>query len=140
MSIQFDERSGDPEPGRLIESTVWVNTAHPAYRRAVASRSEGYHVAVSAALALARVAVEPADEHGFLGAFLARWGEVLTTAVPDAGRGRRPTRDTSRVGIGRESGRSVARAICMPRPAKLARQTRYARAGRSALLAARPLT
>ncbi len=87
MSIQFDERPGDPEPGRLIESTVWVNTAHPAYRRAVASRSEGYHVAVSAALALARVAVEPADEHAFVSAFLTQWGELL-----DEGRGRRRTR------------------------------------------------
>ena len=87
MSIQFDERPEDPEPGRLVESTVWVNAAHPAYRRAVASRSEGYHVAVAAALALARVAVKPVDEHGFLRTFLARWGEVL-----DAERGRRRPR------------------------------------------------
>jgi hypothetical protein len=49
----------DPGGGalsRLVESTVWVNDAHPAYRRAVASRSEGYHLAV--ALALAPLAVE----------------------------------------------------------------------------------
>ena len=75
---------GDGEPGRLVESTVWVNTAHPAYGRAVASRSEGYHVALAAALALARVAVEPAEEHAFLAAFLARWGEAL-----EGDRGRR---------------------------------------------------
>ena len=89
MSIQFDERPGDAEPGRLIDSTVWVNTAHPAYRRAVASRSEGYHVATAAALALARVAVEPADEHGFVTAFLTRWGELM-----DDGRTRRRARWT----------------------------------------------
>jgi len=57
----------------------------------------GYHVAVAAALALARVAVEPADEHAFLATFLARWGEALEG---DRGqrRGKRPSRR-----IGRES-------------------------------------
>ena len=55
-------------------STVWVNVAHPAYRRAAASRAEGYHVALIVALALAPLAVEPASEHGFVSTFLARLG------------------------------------------------------------------
>jgi hypothetical protein len=38
LSIQFEERPDDPELGRLVESTVRVNEAHPAYRRAAASR------------------------------------------------------------------------------------------------------
>jgi hypothetical protein len=84
LSIQFEARDGDTELGRLQESTVWVNEAHPAYRRAVASRSEGYHIALSVALALAPLAVEPAEEHGFVIAFLDRWGEAL-----DAGGRRR---------------------------------------------------
>lgn len=74
LSIQFDERPDDPELGRLVESTVWVNVAHPAYRRAAASRAEGYHVALIVALALAPLAVEPASEHGFVSTFLARLG------------------------------------------------------------------
>src|SRR5262245_35983458 len=77
ISVQFESREGDPELGRLVESTVWVNEAHPAYRRAVASRSEGYHVALAAALALATLAVEPAKEHAFVTAFLASWGDAL---------------------------------------------------------------
>lgn len=77
LSIQFEDRAGDSELGRLVESTVWVNAAHPAYRRAAASRSEGYHVALAVALALAPLAVEPAREHGFVTAFLVRWGDVL---------------------------------------------------------------
>jgi len=77
LSVQFESRPGDPELGRLVESTVWVNEAHPAYRRAVASRSEGYHVALAAALALAALAVEPAKEHAFVSAFLASWGDAL---------------------------------------------------------------
>jgi Histidine kinase-, DNA gyrase B-, and HSP90-like ATPase len=77
LSVQFEARPGDPELGRLVESTVWVNEAHPAYRRAVASRSEGYHVALAAAMALAALAVEPAKEHAFVSAFLASWGDAL---------------------------------------------------------------
>jgi len=77
LSIQFEERPDDPELGRLVESTVWVNEAHPAYRRAAASRAEGYHVAVAVAMALAPLAVDPAKEHAFITAFLVRWGEAV---------------------------------------------------------------
>ena len=86
LSIQFEERPDDPELGRLVESTVWVNEAHPAYRRATASRSEGYHVAVAVAMALAPLAVDPAKEHAFITAFLVRWGEAIDR------RGRRRSR------------------------------------------------
>jgi hypothetical protein len=84
LEIQFEERVNDLELGRLVESTVWVNQAHPAYRRAVASRTIGYHIALTVALALAPLAVEPAGEHAFLNSFLARWGEVIdqTTRSP----------------------------------------------------------
>ena len=57
LSIEFEDRTDSDAMGRLAESTVWINGAHPAYRRAVASRSEGYHIALAAALALASVAV-----------------------------------------------------------------------------------
>jgi hypothetical protein len=77
LSIQFAPREGDPELGRLVESTVFVNDAHPAYRRAVASRSEGYHIALSVAMALAPLAVEPAEARGFVSAFLETWGREL---------------------------------------------------------------
>jgi hypothetical protein len=77
LTIQFEMRPDDPELGRLVESTVWVNEAHPAYRRAVASRSEGYHVALAVALALAPLAVDPAKEHAFITAFLSRWGAAI---------------------------------------------------------------
>ena len=75
LTIGFEDRPHDPELGRLEESTVWVNTAHPAYRRAVASRSEGYHLALSVAMSLAPLAVESSDEVAFVSAFLSRWGE-----------------------------------------------------------------
>jgi len=89
LSIQFEERAGDPELGRLVESTVWVNAAHPAYRRAAASRSDGYHIALAAALALAPLAVEAAHEHAFVTAFLTRWGDAVARDRP-AARSRTP--------------------------------------------------
>jgi anti-sigma regulatory factor (Ser/Thr protein kinase) len=93
LGIDFAERPDWTDIGRLVESTVIVNTAHPAYRRAVASRSEGYHMALCVGMALAAVAVEPAEAQGFLTAFLARWGEALgrdrrrRTGRPRSGRG-----------------------------------------------------
>jgi Histidine kinase-, DNA gyrase B-, and HSP90-like ATPase len=77
LRIGFEARPDDPELGRLVESTVWVNEAHPAYRRAAASRSEGYHTALAVALALAPLAVDPAKEHAFITAFLASWGAAI---------------------------------------------------------------
>ena len=76
LSIQFESRPDDVELGRLVETTIWVNDAHPAYRRASASRSEGYHIALAVGMALAKVAVDAAQEHEFVLEFLARWGEA----------------------------------------------------------------
>ncbi len=84
LSIRFEQRPEDPELARLVESTVWINEAHPAYCRALTSRSEGYHVALATAMALAPLAVEPAKEHAFLTAFLATWGAAI-----ERGRSRR---------------------------------------------------
>jgi hypothetical protein len=82
LTIQFEERADDLELARLVESTVWINEAHPAYRRAAASRAEGYHIALASALALASLAVEPAKEHAFVTAFLASWGAALDRRKP----------------------------------------------------------
>jgi hypothetical protein len=72
--VQFESRPDDPELGRLVDSTIWINDAHPAYTRAVASRSLGYHTALAVALALAPLAVEPSQEHSFITHFLSQWG------------------------------------------------------------------
>jgi hypothetical protein len=77
LQIRFESHPDDPELGRLIESTVVVNQGHPAYRRAVASRSEGYHIALCVALVLARLAAEPKETQVFVTTFLTRWGEAL---------------------------------------------------------------
>jgi hypothetical protein len=77
LEIRFESRPEDVQLGRLQESAVWVNDAHPAYRRAVASRAEGYHLALTVAASLAPLTVEPADTQDFVNRFLARWGEAV---------------------------------------------------------------
>jgi hypothetical protein len=77
LGIQFEDNPDDSELGRLVESTVWINQAHPAYRRALASRSVGYHISLAVALALAPLAVEPHQEHTFITKFLSHWGQAL---------------------------------------------------------------
>jgi Histidine kinase-, DNA gyrase B-, and HSP90-like ATPase len=87
LLVHFESRPDDPELGRLVDNTIWINDAHPAYTRAVASRSLGYHTAVAVALALAPLAVDANDEHAFVTQFLAQWG--TTQAVKRAARQRR---------------------------------------------------
>jgi hypothetical protein len=76
LSIQFESRPDDAELARLVETTIWVNDAHPAYVRAAASRAESYHITLAVALALSKVAVDPANEREFVLEFLARWGDA----------------------------------------------------------------
>jgi hypothetical protein len=90
LRIDFESRPDDPTLGRLVESTIWVNEAHPAYRRAAASRSQGYHLALAVAMTLAPLAVEPAKAHDFVSAFLERWGRA---ADPE------PQRRSRRTGV-----------------------------------------
>jgi hypothetical protein len=77
LDIRFEDLSDERNLGRLVESTVWVNRAHPAYRRALASRSIGYHIALTVAMSLAPLAVEPAQQNEFVLTFLTRWGEAI---------------------------------------------------------------
>jgi hypothetical protein len=74
LQIRFETLDDVFAISRLIESTVWVNDAHPAYRRARAARSEAYHIALAVAVALAPLAAAPHDTQRFVSAFLASWG------------------------------------------------------------------
>jgi hypothetical protein len=82
LLVQFESRPDDNELGRLVDSTIWINDAHPAYARATASRSSGYHIALTVALALAPLAVDPSEEHAFITQFLAHWGGAASGKRP----------------------------------------------------------
>ncbi|MBA2302299.1 MAG: ATP-binding protein [Acidobacteria bacterium] len=82
LMVQFESRPDDTELGRLVDSTIWINDAHPAYARAAASRSSGYHSALTVALALAPLAVDASEEHAFITQFLAHWGASSAVKRP----------------------------------------------------------
>lgn len=90
LLMQLESRAGDPELGRLVDNTIWINDVHPAYLRAAASRSLGYHTALAVALALAPLAVERHDEHAFVTQFLAQWGAAPTMKRPARPRRTKP--------------------------------------------------
>jgi hypothetical protein len=92
LLLQFESRPADSELARLVDSTIWINDAHPAFTRAVASRSVGYHTALAVALALAPLAVEARDEHTFITQFLAHWGSAQ---APNRVTGRRRAKKTA---------------------------------------------
>lgn len=77
LHVEFESNPNDEELARLVESTVRINDAHPAYRRAALTRSMAYHIGLSVALALAPLAADAATEHRFLTQFLARWGRAV---------------------------------------------------------------
>jgi hypothetical protein len=79
-------RGREQAPGPLLADVA--SPAHPAYSRAVASRSTGYHVALSVALALAPLAIGSEGEHAFITQFLAHWGDASSDR-PRRGRRRR---------------------------------------------------
>lgn len=113
LAIQFESRPEALELGRLAESTVWVNEAHPAYRRAAVSRSEGYHVALTVAMALAPLAVEPHLEREFVVTFLARWGEAIDrgAAVAKARKTRGGSRRQRELPLDGDTARSVGDSV-----------------------------
>jgi hypothetical protein len=96
LTIHFQEQPESRELAHLLETQVIVNTAHPAWRRAAASRSEGYHIALCVAMALAPLAAEARGTHEFVTTFLARWGKAL-----GRDRRRRGARSQSRNGRAR---------------------------------------
>lgn len=77
LMIHYESRPGDPGLARLVDTVVWVNEAHPAYTRALTSRSEGYHLALCVAMALAPLVTEASNYPAFITEFLRRWGKAL---------------------------------------------------------------
>ncbi len=80
LVIHYEARPEDASLARLVDTVVWVNEAHPAYARAVASRSEGYHLALCVAMVLAPLVTESGGFPGFVTEFLRRWGKALRSA------------------------------------------------------------
>ena len=72
--IGFEDSAERAELGWLLENTVWINRAHPAYQKAVAGGHEQYHVVLSVAWVLLGHLDDQHSAQRFIGEFLFGWG------------------------------------------------------------------
>jgi hypothetical protein len=75
MSISMVDEPGREGMGWLAENTVYVNRAHPAFRRAAERDLEEYHVTLVAALVLSEFIQPGRSPQQFVSRFLSRWGK-----------------------------------------------------------------
>ena len=71
---EFSELSAVPTLGTLIDDTIRVNTAHPAWKKASEERLEEYHVVFTVACVLSQFLEAHHSPHEFISKFLASWG------------------------------------------------------------------
>ena len=62
--------------GRIIEDVVSVNTLHPAWRKALETKQEEYHILVVVGLVLAEFVAPEKHPLDFLAKFLSSWSAV----------------------------------------------------------------
>jgi hypothetical protein len=74
LMIAFEESADRQELGWLMESTVWINKSHPAYRRAINSKAEDYHIVISVAWVLSDYLEAGKSPLLFMNRFLSSWG------------------------------------------------------------------
>lgn len=74
VTIRFEENGEDENLGRMVESTIWINTAHPAYRKASEEGYEGYHIVAAVALVLSVFVESGKSPQDFINRFLSAWG------------------------------------------------------------------
>ena len=74
LMIGFEDAAERAELGWLLENTVWINRAHPAYQKAVAGGHEQYHIVLSVAWVLLGHLDDQHSAQRFIGEFLFGWG------------------------------------------------------------------
>jgi hypothetical protein len=74
LMIGYEDAPERAELGWLLENTVWINRAHPAYQKAVASGHEQYHVVLTVAWVLLGHLDTQHSAQRFIGEFLYGWG------------------------------------------------------------------
>lgn len=74
---EFTEEEEEQSLGRIIEDTVFVNTGHSAWKKAVAEHLDEYHIVLTVACVLSAMIEQNHSPHEFISKFLASWGQSL---------------------------------------------------------------
>ncbi len=82
LSLALAELTDMPHTlGRVVEETVTINTLHPAWKKALATKQEEYHIVLTTALALSEYLDPDKNPQQFLEKLLASWSQVGTQAT-----------------------------------------------------------
>lgn len=74
LMIGFEDAPERTDLGWLLENTVWINRAHPAYQKAVAGGHEPYHLVLTVVWVLLGHLDDQHSAQQFIGEFLFGWG------------------------------------------------------------------
>ncbi len=78
LMIGFEDAADRNELGWLVENTIWINRAHPAYQKAASSGNENYHTVVSVLWVLLGHLDDRHSPQQFISQFLSAWGAQAT--------------------------------------------------------------
>jgi Histidine kinase-, DNA gyrase B-, and HSP90-like ATPase len=74
LRIGFEDARERNDLGWLLENTIWINRAHPAYRKAASTGNESYHVVLGVVWVLLGHLDDRHSAQEFIGQFLSGWG------------------------------------------------------------------
>src|SRR5262249_61733194 len=74
LRIGFDDARERDDLGWLLENTIWINRAHPAYRKAASTGNESYHVVLGVVWVLLGHLDDRHSAQEFIGQFRSGWG------------------------------------------------------------------
>jgi hypothetical protein len=74
LMIGFEDAAERSELGWLMENTIWINRAHPAYQKAATAGHETYHMVLCVVWVLLGHLDDRHSAQQFIGQFLSGWG------------------------------------------------------------------
>lgn len=73
LMIGFEDNPDHNELGWLMENTIWINKAHPAYKKAMDTEAEKYHIVLSVSWVLSGYLQGEKSPQMFINRFLSNW-------------------------------------------------------------------
>lgn len=78
IMIGFEDSPERDELGWIVEDTIWINRAHPAYQRvtSMGKAAEAYHLVLAVSWVLSAYLDSDKSPQMFISQFLSKWGRV----------------------------------------------------------------
>jgi hypothetical protein len=79
LVLAFEDAAERGALGRMVGNTLWINRAHPAYRKAAGTGCENYHIVLSVVWVLLGHLDDRHSAQQFISEFLSGWGRRAST-------------------------------------------------------------